>query len=75
MQSDQIYVDLNSVEISRILQNFTVKERIAKDSYLLVRQQIGINLDMSSLEPDSLSGTTQMNMEMNATLIYYDFGK
>jgi len=75
IQSGQTGIDLNGLDMSKILQNFTVKEWIAKDSFLVVKQQIGIKLDMSSLDSGNSIGANQMKMEMNVTLTFYDYGK
>jgi hypothetical protein len=73
MRLEQANVNLNSLDLSQILQNFTVKDWIAKDSYLPVKQQIGVNLDTSSIQTTSSADNTQMNINMNATLTYSDY--
>ena len=74
MQSGQTGMDFSNTDFSKLLQSFMVKEWIAKDSYLLARQQIGLKLNLNSPEATG-SATTQTNMDMNATLTYYDYGK
>ena len=75
MQSEQANVNLNSTDLSQILQDFTVKEWIAKDSYLPVKQQIGVNLNTSAIQTTGSADGTQMNINMNVTLTYSDYGK
>lgn len=75
MQAGQTSVDLSKIDISKMLQNYTIKEWIAKDSYLPSKLQIGIKMDGASLESSGYSSAAQMNMEMNATFMYYDYGK
>jgi hypothetical protein len=75
MPSGQTGIDVSNLNLSKILQSFTVKEWIAKDTYLLSKQQIGLKLDLASLQPTSPGGSGPMNMDMNATLTYYDYGK
>lgn len=75
MQPGQTGINLSGLDMSKILQNFTVKEWVAKDSFLVIKQQVGIKLDMSSLASGSASGADQMKIDMNATLTYYDYGK
>jgi hypothetical protein len=74
MQSKQANVNLNSTDLSQILQDFTVKEWIAKDSYLPVKQQIGVNLNTSAIQTTGTADSIQMNINMNATLTYSDYG-
>ncbi len=74
MQSGQTGMDLSNVDFSKVLQSFMVKEWIAQDSYLLARQQIGLKLNLTSPEATD-SATPRTNMDMNATLTYYDYGK
>ena len=71
-QSGQPSVDPKSLGTSEIFQGFTVKEWIAKDSFLLARQQIGIKLNSTSAESGINSST---DMDMQAVLTYYDYGK
>ncbi len=75
MQSGQTGIDLSGFDMSKILDNFTVKEWIAKDSYLVIKQQIGIKLDMASLDTGNSTSVDQMKMDMSATITYYDYGK
>ncbi len=75
MQSEQASINLNSTDLSQMLQDFTVKEWIAKDSYLPVKQQIGVNLNTSAIQTTDSADSTQMNVNMNATLTYSDYGK
>ena len=74
-QSGQSGVDLNGTDIGKVLQGVTVKEWIAKDSLLPVRQQIGIKLDMSSMTTDQTGASSQMKMDMSATLNFHDYGQ
>jgi hypothetical protein len=52
--------------------NIVVKEWIAKDTYLLVKQQISLKMN-SSQTTTGTSGTG--GMIMDATLTYFDYGK
>jgi hypothetical protein len=71
MQSGQSSMDLSSLGTSEMFQGFTVKEWIAKDSFRVAKQQIRIKLNPTS-EPGINSST---NMDIQAVLTYYDYGK
>ena len=75
MQSEQANVNLNDADFSQMLKDFTVKEWVAKDSYLPIKQQIGVTLNIPSIQTTSSTPGTPMSMYMNATLTYSDYGQ
>ena len=75
MQSEQANVNLNDADFSQMLKDFTVKEWVAKDSYLPVKQQISVTLNMPSIQTTSSTPSAPMSMDLNATLTYSDYGQ
>lgn len=71
MQSGQAAPDLGGFDLSSMSQILAVKQWVAKDTYLPVRQQVHIKFDSSSL-PGTASG---MSMDMSVSLDYHDYGK
>jgi hypothetical protein len=76
MQSGEGDFSPDDMGISQMFQNFTVKEWIAKDTYLPVRQQIAMKFDRASVEPQATPNLLdQMAMEIKATIDYYDYNQ
>jgi len=71
--SGQSGLDLSGDDMSEKLHHFAVTEWIAKDSYLPVKQQIIIEFNETS--DSETTGSAIGHMSLNATTIYYDFGK
>ena len=74
-QSGQSGVSLSGTDVSKVLQGVTLKEWIAKDSLLPVKQQIAIKLDMASMASGQTGSASQMKMDMSATLNFHDYGQ
>jgi hypothetical protein len=55
---------------------FKIKEWVSKTGYLVTKQQIAIKFDISSGAPATSTGpSSQIAMDMNAIMNYYDHGK
>jgi hypothetical protein len=76
LQGGQNGVNFEDMGISQMFENFIIKQWISKNNYLPVKQQITMKIDMTDEESDSTSGMfEQMSMEMDATLVFYDYNK
>jgi len=73
MQSDSANVNLDELNVFEMFEEFTVREWIAKDGFLPVRQKIYIKSNMDSGEADVTGFNNRMALDMDLT--YYDHGK
>ncbi len=72
----QSEADLSELDIAEMLEGFNIRQWIASDSYLPVRQQIEIQLNISEETGDApAEALNRMVLDLDAVVNYSDYGK
>ncbi len=75
-QQQQTGIDLSKLNLSKLFKSFSIKEWVAKDSFLPMKEDIGVLMEM---RPEDVGATAKdfekMTMDISGQLKFYDYGK
>ena len=77
-QQENTGLDIESMDLSKILKSYSVKEWISKDAYLPIKIDINASLEIEPQDMDETPESANMNkmtMNVNEQVKYYDYGK